>query len=160
MRLPRLVLVVTALLAMCSPAFADATVFLGNTSTPTGRQARGVAVGGGVLAIGFEFEYSNTKEKVEDAAPSLNTGTGNLLLQTPFAIFGLQPYFETGAGFYHETLGSQSETNVTIGTGGGVKISLLGPVRARIDYRAFKLRGTPLGDDVVHRTYIGLNLKF
>jgi hypothetical protein len=40
-----------------------------------------------------------------------------------------------------------------------VKISLVGPVRARVDYRIFKLRGEPV-HDTVHRVYAGLNLKF
>jgi hypothetical protein len=32
-------------------------------------------------------------------------------------------------------------------------------VRARIDYRVFTLRGSPV-DDVVQRLYVGVNLKF
>ena len=35
-----------------------------------------------------------------------------------------------------------------------MKISLLGPLRARLDYRVFKLRGEPL-HSVVHRVYAG-----
>ena len=34
------------------------------------------------------------------AAPSLKTGMGNVLLQTPVPFFGFQPYFTTGGGFY------------------------------------------------------------
>ena len=52
---------------------------------------------------------------------------GNVLIQTPFPIFGLQPYFTTGAGVYRESLGGFSETNFGVNTGGGVKISLIGP---------------------------------
>ena len=44
-------------------------------------------------------------------------------------------------------------------TGGGVKISLIGPVRARVDYRVFSLLGSPI-EDTVQRLYVGLNLKF
>ncbi len=40
-----------------------------------------------------------------------------------------------------------------------MKVSLLGPVRARVDYRVFKLRGDPL-HSTVHRVYAGLNLAF
>ena len=54
-------------------------------------------------SLGFEFEYSDTREDPEDAAPSLRTGMGNILLQTPIAIAGLQPYFTSGAGGYRET---------------------------------------------------------
>jgi hypothetical protein len=84
---------------------------------------------------------------------------GNVLLQTPVAIMGLQPYFTTGGGAYRERLGEQQETHVGLNTGGGVKISLLGPVRARLDYRVFKLRGAPLYS-TVHRLYAGINLSF
>ena len=85
---------------------------------------------------------------------------GNILFQTPVPVFGLQPYFTTGAGVYRESLRDfGSETNFGINNGGGVKISLIGPVRARVDYRVFTLRGSPR-EDVVQRLYVGLNLNF
>ena len=37
-----------------------------------------------------------------------------------------------------------SETNVGVNVGGGVKMSLAGPLRLRLDYRVFTLKGTPL----------------
>ena len=43
--------------------------------------------------------------------------------------------------------------------GGGVKISIAGPFRARIDYRVFTLRGSPL-ESRPQRIYFGLNLAF
>ena len=161
MRTPRLVpsLLVLASITAASPAFADATLFVGNTSTPSNRAARGFAAGVGFLIVGFEFEYSHTGDKLEDAAPSLRTGMGNLMLQTPFAIAGLQPYFTTGGGLYRETLGDRQETQFGLNSGAGVKVSLIGPLRARFDYRVFNLRGDPL-HDVVHRVYAGVNLKF
>jgi hypothetical protein len=148
-----------ALIAIASPAFADATAFLGTTSTPSNRQTRGFALGIGLVIVGFEFEYASTSEEVEDGAPGLRTGMGNVLLQTPFAVFGLQPYFTTGGGGYRETFGTRQETHFGMNTGGGVKISLLGPVRARLDYRVFHLRGDPT-HDTVHRVYAGVNLAF
>jgi hypothetical protein len=147
------------LLASASHARADATLFLGSTSTPAARQARGFAIGGGILVLGFEFEYSDTRESVEDAAPSLRTGMGNILFQTPGAIAGFQPYFTTGFGGYRETLNDRSETQLGGNVGGGVKVHLVGPLRARFDYRVFRLRGEPL-HDVVHRLYVGANLNF
>ena len=159
MRLVRFALAAALLLAAAAPAFADATAFIGTTSTPANRQARGLALGVGLLVVGFEFEYASTSEEFDDALPGLRTGMGNLLLQTPFAVFGLQPYFTTGGGIYRETLGTASETHFGLNNGGGVKVSLLGPVRARIDYRVFHLRGEPL-HDTVHRVYAGLNLRF
>lgn len=146
-------------LTAAAPARADATAFIGTATTPSHRSLRGVAVGAGLLVVGFEFEYARIAETKADGAPGLKTGMGNVLLQTP-AIMGLQPYVTTGTGVYHETLGdTHAETNIGFNTGGGVKVSLLGPIRARVDYRVLKLRGDTL-HSVVHRLYAGLNLKF
>jgi hypothetical protein len=157
---PRIALVLlAALLLPSTPAFADATVFVGSTLTPSNRLAKGVAVGAGLLVIGFEFEFSDTGESLEDTAPSLRTGMGNVLFQTPFPIAGFQLYFTTGTGIYRERLEPRQETHIGFNTGGGAKISLLGPIRARVDYRVFNLRGEPL-HSTVHRVYAGLNLAF
>ena len=78
--------------------------------------ATGFAVGAGLLIVGFEFEYSNTADDVSTGAPSLKTGMGNVLLQTPVAIFGFQPYFTTGAGFYREALGRAHGHGVRVRT--------------------------------------------
>jgi hypothetical protein len=160
MRIARSLLVAAGLLLATAPqAFADVTLFIGSTTTPAARQVRGFAIGGGILVLGFEFEYSDTRESPEDAAPSLRTGMGNILFQTPVAIAGFQPYFTTGAGAYRESLNGESETQLGGNAGGGVKIRLAGPLRARVDYRVFRLRGEPL-HDVVHRIYVGANLAF
>lgn len=146
--------------AIATPVFADATVFIGAATSPSSRQARGFSVGVSLLVVGFEFEYANIKEELDGSSPSVRTGMANAFLQTPFAIVGLQPYFTTGVGVYRERLGDLSqETNLGVNTGGGVKISLLGPLRARVDYRVFKLRDAPV-DSVVHRIYVGANLAF
>ena len=107
-----LILAAGLLLAAAPQAFADFTLFLGSTTTPSARQARGFAVGGGILVLGFEFEYSDTREDPADAAPSLRTGMGNILLQTPISIHGFQPYFTTGAGVFRESLSGESETQL------------------------------------------------
>jgi hypothetical protein len=159
------VAVLFVLMIAATPAFADATVFIGSTTTPTNRAAKGVALGIGLLIIGFELEYADTGEDFDDGVPSLRTGMGNVLLQTPFPIAGMQFYGTVGGGAYREQLQGESsepirrETHIGINTGGGVKVSLLGPIRARLDYRVFKLRGEPL-HDTVHRVYVGLNLAF
>jgi hypothetical protein len=153
-------LLLTTLLALApTAAFADLTAFIGTTTTPSNRTAKGFGVGFGLVVVGFEFEYSNTNEDPIEGAPALQTGTGNVLLQTPVAILGLRPYFTTGGGLFRERLGTIQETQIVLNTGGGVKISLLGPVKARLDYRIFKLRGEPL-HPTVHRLYAGLNLSF
>ena len=159
MRLIRAVAIATLLIVMASPAFADATIFIGGSGSPSTRQARGFAVGMGLLIVAFEFEYSNVSEDAAEGAPRLRTGMGNVLLQTPIAISGFQPYFTIGGGGYRETLDTRQETNFGVNTVGGVKISLIGPLRARVDYRVFTLKGSPLYD-VVHRFYVGANLKF
>ena len=83
----------------------------------------------------------------------------NGLLQTPFPIAGMQFYGTAGGGVYRETLLGASETNVGLNVGGGVKISLIGPLRLRLDYRVFTLSGDPLHSKP-QRFYAGLNVKF
>src|SRR5437899_6786425 len=122
-----------------TPARADITAFIGANTTPANRQVRGGALGFGLLVIGFELEYAFTPDDPAASAPSLKTGMGNLVLQTPVAIAGFQPYFTTGGGFYQEELGAHSDTGFGVNTGGGVKVSLAGPIRLRVDYRVFKL---------------------
>jgi opacity protein-like surface antigen len=151
--------VVLALLLVPTTAHADITAFLGVNATPTNRMVRGLAGGVGLLIVAFEFEYANTSEDVEELAPGLKTFMVNGLLQTPMAIGGLQFYGTAGVGGYRETLNDQSETNVGMNFGGGVKISVAGPLRLRLDYRVFTLQG-----DARHerpqRFYAGANLKF
>ena len=159
MRLSRLAITAALLLACAAPAFADATLFIGTTTTPSNRAAKGFALGVSLLIVGFEFEYASTSEKVEDGAPSLRTGTGNVFVQTPIAVVGIRPYFITGVGGYRERLDTRQETQIAFNTGGGAKVSLAGPLGARFDYRVFKLRGDPLYS-TVHRFYAGLNLAF
>jgi hypothetical protein len=159
MRLARPLVLAVILLALASPAWADLTAFVGTATSPSNRMGRGFAFGAGLLVVGFEFEYSDIKEDLVEGAPSLRTGMGNVLFQTPLAIHGVQPYFTTGGGLFRERLGDATETSFGANTGGGAKISLLGPLRARVDYRVFTLRGDPLFS-TVHRFYIGANIKF
>ncbi|NOT44894.1 MAG: hypothetical protein HOP14_09875 [Acidobacteria bacterium] len=152
-------LALALLVAVALPARADITAFIGAATTPDSRRVTGIALGGGFLIVGFEFEYASAREVPEEGAPELRTGMGNVLLQTPGSIAGLQLYLTGGAGGYRERLGSDQETNVGVNTGGGVKISLAGPLRLRLDYRAFRLNGNPR-HAVVHRIYAGANLGF
>jgi hypothetical protein len=147
------------LLAGAQPARADATLFVGATTTPEARMARGFSLGVGLLIVAFEGEYSNTSDKEEEGIPSLRTFSGNGLLQTPFMIAGFQPYFTIGGGVYRETLGTRSDTGFTGNIGGGVKIALAGPLRLRLDYRRFGLGSDALYAPA-HRFYAGLNLRF
>jgi opacity protein-like surface antigen len=155
---PRPLAVIALLLLVAAPARADVTGFIGANLTPTNRRVLGGALGIGLLVIGFEGEYAFTPDDPKARAPSLTTGMGNVLLQTPVAIFGVQPYFTTGAGLYRETLGTHQDTSFGFNTGGGVKITLIGPLRLRVDYRVFKLGSDALYSPA-HRIYVGLNLK-
>ena len=156
------------LLLTASPASADITAFLGRTTTPVGRPAKGLAIGTGLLIVGFEFEYAATDEDLLapvgtiNSAPALKTFMFNGLLQTPVPIARTQFYGTLGGGVYRETLSTEPNGNVTnFGTnvGGGAKITLAGPIRLRLDYRVFSLRGTPR-HTTVQRFYAGINLKF
>src|SRR5262249_25301578 len=100
-----------------SPAFADLTGFIGATTTPANRAAKGFAIGAGLLVVAAEFEYAITPDDPSAGAPSLKTGSGNLLLQTPFAIMGFQPYITGGIGLYDETFGGDGNTGFSANTG-------------------------------------------
>ena len=144
--------------ALPTPSAADMTVFVGAARTPSNRTARGFALGMSLVLLGFEFEFSDSIEDQMAGAPSLRTGMFNVLLQTRSPI-GLQFYGMVGAGLYRERLGAVQETQGGINAGGGVKLTLAGPLRARVDYRVFTLQGNPLFSRP-QRIYAGLNLAF
>jgi len=170
---PLLPLLWLVLAVSARPAFADATLFIGtagvnSSSTASGQTAKGFALGAGVLVVGVEFEFASTAQDVDNFGPSLRTGVGNVYVQTPVPIAGLQFYATTGGGLYREK-GNDSravevqKTGFASNAGGGVKISLLGPLKARIDYRVFKLLGDkPLLNwkSTVQRVYAGINVGF
>lgn len=146
------------LLLFPSTAAADLTAFLGVNPTPERRTVTGIAGGAGMLIVGFEVEYANTGEDATVDAPGLRTFMFNGLLQT-LPLGRLQFYGTAGGGVYRETLRDVSETNFAINVGGGVKVTLLGPLRLRLDYRVFTLNGEPRHSRP-QRFYAGLNLKF
>jgi opacity protein-like surface antigen len=163
MRLPRAIAIavfVATLLGFGTPASADITGFLGLSGGPSIRGTKGAAVGAGLVIVGLEVEYCETDDDLSRGAPRVRTGMVNALLQTPFAVRGVQFYATAGAGVYTHELAALSETNVAINLGGGVKKTLVGPLRVRIDYRVFRFSGSPIGDGVMHRFYVGANLRF
>ena len=101
-----LMTVCTAAILVAAPATAaaDITAFVGISPTPESRAVRGFALGFGVLFLGFEFEYANVVEDELEALPSLKTGSGNVLVQTPIEVAGVQLYGTIGAGGYREHL--------------------------------------------------------
>lgn len=147
------------LAATPSVARADATAFLGRNSADDKRaMTRGFAFGVSLLIVGFEFEYANSSEELAEARPSLRTTSGNVFVQT-VGLPGFQLYATTGTGIYRERLGNDQETAALLNNGGGIKINIAGPIRARVDYRVFSLKGNPR-HSTVQRLYAGLNLAF
>ena len=138
------ILVLTLLLALApvASAFADVTAFIGATTTPANRAAKGVALGFGVLVLGFEFEYLDH----ERGAARRRAVAAHRHGQRAAADAGADP---RAAAVLHDRRWRLPraarrrirETHIGLNTGGGVKISLLGPIRARLDYRVFKLQG-------------------
>jgi len=149
------------LTALATPAFADLTLFLGVNPNPERRTVKGVSLGTGLLVVGFEFEYASTSEDESTRSPSLTTGMGNVLVQTPIPIHGFQFYGTAGGGLYREVLHETDHHQTSFGSniGAGTKVTLTGPLRLRFDYRLFNLRGDALYSRV-HRFYAGVNLAF
>lgn len=156
---PVMTLIVLFLAGSARPAHADITAFLGLSPTPERHSLKGFSGGLSLLVIGFEFEFSHLGEDDIERLPGLKTYSGNVLAQTPIEIKGTQLYATAGAGAYRETLGDAEETHVGINIGGGAKIRLLGPLRVRLDYRVFQLRGSPLFS-TYQRFYAGGNIAF
>lgn len=154
-----LLMVALLLTVLTRPAAADLTGFLGLNTSVDSRAVRGAALGTGLLVFGFEFEYATNGEDLPNGAPALTTGMGNVLIQTPVEVLRMQPYVTTGGGLYRETLGTRRDTSVGFNTGGGVKITLAGPLRLRLDYRVFRLGKDAIASPA-HRVYAGLNLRF
>jgi hypothetical protein len=152
-------LAVLALVGQAAPARADLTAFIGVSPTPEQHLAKGLAVGAGLVVVGFEIEYCRLSEDVESGVPSLTTGSGNLLVQTPVPINGWQFYATLGGGIYRERLDELQETHFSSNLGGGAKYTVAGPLRLRFDYRIFSLMGSPLHKRV-QRLYVGANLAF
>jgi hypothetical protein len=149
-----------ALLAgTATPARADITAFLGMSPTPERHSVKGFSGGLSLLVVGFEFEYSHLGEETDQTLPGLKTYSGNVLVQTPVEIKGTQFYGTAGAGGYQEYLGSRDETHFGLNFGGGIKVRVVGPVRLRLDYRVFRLKGEPLFP-TYQRFYAGANLAF
>jgi opacity protein-like surface antigen len=157
-RLVAIGLLTSALLAVRPPpAAADLTAFLSFEPTDQRRSGQGFAFGVSLLIIGFEFEYARMRENEEKGAPGLTTGMMNGLVMTPTG--GVQLYATAGGGFFRERVGDDTETNFGTNVGGGVKVSLVGSLRLRLDYRIFSLRGNPRYA-TPQRVYAGVNLSF
>ncbi len=153
-----LFVLVTLILGISHTASADITAFFGSTESPR-RTVRGGAIGISLAIVGFELEYSDTSEHTKINTPALQTSMFNLLVQTPFQVSRLQFYGTIGGGLYRERIGIRVNTGLGGNIGAGLKISLVGPIRVRIDYRTFRLRHH-FTDRTRQRVYAGLNIAF
>ena len=147
------------LIAAARPALADATAFIGSAPAPEGGSVRGAALAISLSVVGFEFEYSETRPDSAGGGIMTRSGMLNVLVETPGRAGGVRFYATFGGGVYHERPGSAETTNAGGNAGGGVKIPLLGPFRLRLDYRAFRLRGSARRGPS-QRFYAGVNLRF
>lgn len=152
-----LLLAVALLAASPAPARADITAFWGISRDTETRSTRGFSAGINLLIVGFEFEYANMSEDLVGRSASLTTGMVNGLVQTPTS--GVQFYLTAGGGFHRQRLNDDSVTHVGTNIGGGAKIGLVGPLRLRLDYRIFSLRGNSF-HVTPQRFYAGVNLSF
>ncbi len=80
-------------------------------------------------------------------------------MQTPIEVMGTQFYATAGARGLSRNARRREETHFGTNIGGGAKIKLLGPIRVRLDYRIFRLQGSPM-HSTYQRFYAGANLKF
>jgi hypothetical protein len=151
--------VLLLLLLPAGPACADITGFYGLTVSPWTQSTKGFAVGITVIAVGVEFEYASSAEDPVNKKPGLTTGSVNVLVQTPISIARVKLYATAGAGVYHMLNGADDKFGGGLNFGGGVKISAVGPLSIRVDYRIFALQGAPV-EGKPQRVYAGLNLAF
>ena len=142
------------------PAGITVTQFDCNLNTTSGTNG---TLGVWVTGLGGTHVGAQTTAalwtQVGTATRTHSGGRTSFLLQTPFSIYGFQPYFTTGAGYYQEALQAREDSGFGFNTGGGVKVTLVGPLRVRVDYRVFRLTDDALYP-TAHRLYAGLNLKF
>lgn len=157
---PRLRLgLLLSLLLVPAAAWADVTLFLGATPSPVNRGLTGAAVGFGLIVVGAEAEVTRWPSVSTSGTAGLTTWSANGLLQTPGGLSSVQLYATAGAGLYRETTGLTSRMSTALNTGGGLKVKVAGPIRLRLDYRMFRLQGSPQ-TAVLHRIYGGASLAF
>ena len=155
----RAIVAALCVVGLPAAAHADITAFLGASPTSAVRLGRGISAGMGLVVVGFEIELAQLVERADDNAAALSTGMANVIVQTPIDVSRMQFYGTTGVGVYRETIGALQETSVGGNLGGGVKIRVTGPLKLRLDYRLFRLRGAPV-TATYHRVYAGATLGF
>lgn len=165
------ILAVMALTLSAAPAVAQTqesgvsiTTLAGVAIAPGPHPATGIAVGLRPQPgpISLEFEYSRSRSGVVGGEPGILTLAGNILVQPSRQRSRFQFYGTFGVGLYalpsgHDVSEPESARNI----GGGTKIALAGPLKLRMDYRAFLLARLP-GEthSNEHRVYVGIVAGF
>jgi len=146
------------------------TTFAGVALAPGAHPVAGVAVGlkppspvsPRPTPVSLEFEYALSRSDPAGGVPSIVTVSGNLLVQPSRQPSRLRIYGTVGGGLYVQLLNDRSsEANDAWNIGGGAKVALLGPLKFRMDYRAFflgRINGEYHSNE--HRFSVGMVLGF
>jgi hypothetical protein len=112
--------------------------------------------------VSLEFEFSRSRSDPTAGVPAIVTFAGNLLVQWPLRPSRIQFYGTFGIGAYVLVLDEHSgEPDDARDFGGGVKVTLAGPLKFRMDYRAFRL--APISGEYhsnEQRFYVGIVAGF
>ena len=109
--------------------------------------------------VSLEFEYVRSQPNPVASGSGIATLAGNILVQPTRQRAGLQYYGTFGVGFYSVLRDYQGSTDSARNIGGGAKVTLAGPWKLRMDYRAFLLARTG-GNHLAHRIYVGMAAGF
>ena len=121
------------------------------------RSGRGAAIGAGFTIVAFEFEYASSGDDPTSARRRSRRAWATCCCRRRWPSSGSSRTSRPAAASITRA-GEHGDTGFGFNTGGGVKISLVGPLRLRVDYRVFKLGSGALYSPA-HRVYAGLNLK-
>jgi hypothetical protein len=142
----------------------NVTAFAGVTMDPAARPSVGVAVGGGshVTPIRWELEFARSRRDPAKGVPSIGTFTMSLVVEPNGQIPNVRFYGVVGAGVYGELYENRMgfEPDSAWSLGGGAKLALMGPLKLRLDYRAFFLAGSGAYASKPQRLYAGIGLGF
>ena len=155
-------IVFAGLLSAAEPARADATVLIGLHTPSAPSPTFGASFGYARGLIGWEVEIASSGKQSATRA-SAGCFCWNLIVQPPLRVGSANVYFIGGLGLYGEVGGGVLGTGPSIAAdiGAGLKIPLSGPLKLRLDYRAF-LGQAGENDRAIHsqRVAAGLSLVF
>ena len=109
--------------------------------------------------VSVEFEYLRSRSDPVASGSGIATFAGNILVQPLQQRSRFQFYGTLGVGLYSVMRDYQGSTDSARNIGGGAKVTLAGPWKLRMDYRAFLLAGTG-GEQLAHRFYVGIAAGF